>query len=205
MVHGPKEKKERSLGEHLHTKGTRCDGPKCAVVRRPYKPGVHGQTGRRKMPSDFSRQLSEKQKFKVSYGIHERTLRRLFEIASESTDGTDRKLLELFERRLDNVLFRLRFAPSRGAARAIVVNGHILVNGRKVRSPGFQVSKGDKVTIRNESKSKGAFKELPKELEKAETPDWLSLVPSTLEGTVVGDPRIDSPFEISLLVESFSK
>jgi small subunit ribosomal protein S4 len=157
------------------------------------------------MPSDFSRQLSEKQKFKVSYGIHERTLRRLFVIASEAKEGTDRKLLELFERRLDNVLFRLGFAPSRGAARALVTNGHIKVNGGKVRSPGYQVEIGDKVTIREESKSKGAFKELPQQLEKLDVPAWLTLVPSTLEGTVVGDPQIESPFEISLLVESFSK
>lgn len=205
MKHGPREKRERQLGEHLHLKGERCAGPKCAAARRPYKPGQHGPTGRRRALSDFGRQIMEKQKFKVSYGLHERTLRRLFAIAEESEEGTDRKLLELLERRLDNVLYRLGFAPSRMAARSLVIQGHILVNGRKVRSPGFQVGNGDKVSIREESKNKAAFKELPKKLEEFEVPAWLALDINKLEGSVVGAPQGDSPFEINLLVESFSK
>ncbi len=206
MVHGPKEKRERSLGEHLHVKGERCNGPKCAAVRKPYRPGPHGKDGRRKMPSDFGRQIAEKQKFKVVYGLHEKTLRRLFAIASESAAGTDKKLLELLERRLDNVLYRLGWAPSRGAARQMGTQGHILVNGKRTRSPGYLVDLKDTVTVRAESKSKGAFKELPKELEKKETPKWLSLDPAILEGKVVGLPSSEEPpFEISLLVESFSK
>lgn len=206
MVHGPKEKRERALGEHLHLKGERCLGPKCAIVRKPYRPGMHGKDGRRKMPSDFGRQVAEKQKFKVSYGLHERTLRRLFEIASEANEGTDRKLIELLERRLDNALYRLGFAPSRGAGRQMVVQGHILVNGARTRSPGYSVGDGDTISVREASKSKAQFKELMPKLEKQDTPSWLALVPGKLEGKVVGVPSLDHPpFEISLVIESFSK
>ncbi len=205
MVKGPKEKKERSLGEHLHLKGDRCNSPKCAMVRKPYKPGQHGPNGRRKQLSDFGRQVAEKQKFKVTYGLHERTLRRLFERAEESQKGTDRELLELMERRLDNALFRLGFAPSRSAARAIVVQGHIIVNGRKTRSPGYEMKSGDVIRVREESRSKGAFRELSEKLKEFDVPSWLALDINMLEGKVVGDPQVEPPFEINLLVESFSK
>lgn len=206
MVHGPKEKRERSLGERLNLKAHRCSSPKCAAVRKPYKPGPHGKTGRRRMPSDFGRQLNEKQKFKVTYGLNERTLRRLFEMASESQSGTSMKLLELLERRLDNVLYRLGLAASRGAARQLVIQGHVLVNGKKVRSPGFQVVIGDAIGIREESRANFLFKEMMPVLEKQETPAWLALTPGVLEGKVVALPEAgESPFEINLLVESFSK
>lgn len=206
MVHGPKEKRERSLGEHLHVKGDRCNSPKCAAVRKPYRPGAHGKDGRRKMPSDFGRQLAEKQKFKVVYGLHEKTLRRMFAIASESSAGTDKKLLELLERRLDNVLYRLGWAPSRGAARQLVTQGHIMVNGKRSRSPGYAVLLNDVIGVRAESKAKGAFKELPQTLEKHDTPHWLSQKGGILEAKITGLPvSEESPFEISLLVESFSK
>ena len=207
MVHGPKEKRERSLGERLHLKGARCNSPKCAAVRKPYKPGAHGQTGRRmRMPSDFSRQLSEKQKFKVVYGLNERTLRRLFEEAALSAAGTSMKLQELLERRLDNVIYRLGFAPSRGAARQVVNHGHINVNGRRVRSAGYQVAAGDTVSIRQDARALGAMKELPKILEKYAPPEWLALDANAFEGKVLTNPAgEESPFEVNLLVESFSK
>lgn len=207
MVHGPKEKRERSLGERLHLKGERCNSPKCAAVRRPYKPGAHGQGGRRpRMPSDFARQQNEKQKFKVVYGLNERTLRRLFELAAESKTGTSMKMLELLERRLDNALFRLGFAPSRGAARQMVNHGHVNVNGKRVKSAGYQISAGDTITIREDVRALGSFRELPESLEKFAPPEWLSLDAKTLEGKVLKNPASEeSPFEVNLLVESFSK
>ncbi|OGY98336.1 MAG: 30S ribosomal protein S4 [Candidatus Liptonbacteria bacterium RIFCSPHIGHO2_01_FULL_57_28] len=206
MVHGPKEKRERSLGERLHLKGQRCDSPKCAAVRKPYKPGAHGQGGRRaRMPSDFARQLNEKQKFKVVYGLNERTLRRLFEEAAESKTGTSMKMLELLERRLDNAVYRLGLAPSRSAARQIVNHGHVNVNGKRVRSAGYQVSAGDMIAIRQDAQTKSFFKELPQNLEKFTPPEWLSLDAKAYEGKVLKSPVEESPFEINLLVESFSK
>jgi len=201
-----KEKRERYLGEHLHLKGERCLSPKCAVVRKPYPPGVHGPRGRRRAPSEFGLQLREKQKFKISYGIDERNLRRIFRKAKKKTGSTSGKLLELLERRLDNVAFRLGFAKSRSSARQLVAHRHILVNGRKVRSPGFSVKPSDVVSFRLESQSKGAVKQLRETLKQYEPPSWLRLDKEKLEGTVLGLPAGEtSPFEINLLVESFSK
>ncbi len=206
MQRGPREKRERSLGEHLHLKGQRCDSPKCAAVKKPYRPGAHGQDRRRKAPSDFARQLAEKQKFKVVYGLHEKNLRRLFAIAEESETGTDRKLVELLERRLDNIIYRMGLAPSRFAARQLVVQGHIKVNGRRVKSPGYTVKTGDNISVREESKAKTLFKEAQKRLAEYQAPAWLFLDSNKLEGKVVGDPQTeDVPFEANLLVESFSK
>ena len=110
---GPKEKRERALGERLQLKGTRCQSPKCALVRKPYRPGMHGQKRQRKGLSDFGRQIREKQKFKLSYGLDERSLRHLFEKASLQSGSTAVRLNELLESRLDNVVFRLGIALSR--------------------------------------------------------------------------------------------
>ncbi len=201
----PKEKKERSLGERLHIKGERCNSPKCAAVRKPYRAGVHGPSGRRKSLSDFGRQLAEKQKFKVSYGLKERNLRHLFKIAKKATGSTATRLLALIEKRLDNTVFRFGFAPSRFAARQLIVQGHILVNRKRARSPGLQVKTGDLISFREESKKTKAFKDLSDSLKKFETPAWLSIDKEKIEGRVLSEPETNPPFEINLLVESFSK
>lgn len=206
MVHGPKEKKERALGERLQVKGERCNSPKCAAVRKPFRPGVHGHKRQRKALSEFGQQLKEKQKFKVYYGIGERELARIFERASEKKGSTSEQLLGLLERRLDNVIYRMRFAVSRSAARQAIIHGHILVNKRRVRSPGFLVSKGDEISVREESKMRSVFKELPETLKKQEIPSWISVDPSKTEGKVLGipdDPAL--PFNVNFLIESFSK
>lgn len=205
MVHGPKEKKERSLGERLHVKANRCDSPKCALVRRPFPPGVHGSSRRRQL-SDFGKQLREKQKCKASYGLNERTLRHIFEEADISREGTSAKLVEFLERRLDNVLYRLGIAESRAAARKYIVDGHIVVNGARVYSPGFRVSIGDAIAVRNSSRAPGIFENLKKRLSERVLPPWLSCDVQLLEGKVVSSPTLDEmPFETSLVVESFSK
>ncbi len=203
---GPREKKERALGEHLHLKGYRCQSPKCALVRRPYRPGVHGQ--KRKTISDFGRQLREKQKFKLSYGIDDRNLNMIFKESERSSDSTVEKLIELIERRLDNVVFKLGLASSRLEARQLVVHGHITVNQRRVHSPGFRVKPNDSVRIRPESKSKTRFQNLSESLKNYEPPAWLFIDKNTLEGKVLGLPQsqeVQLPFEINLLVESFNK
>jgi small subunit ribosomal protein S4 len=205
MQHGPKEKRERSLGERLQLKANRCRGPKCAAVRKPNRPGVHGHRPAR-MLSDFGRQIREKQKFKVVYGLNEQNLHRIFDEATKTPGSTATKILELLETRLDNVLFRLNFAGSRSLARQLVVHGHITVNGRRVRSPGYQVGVKDVIGIRPESVTKGSFRELQETLKKADTPAWLAVDPEKLQGLVVGIPQeTDVPFEVNLLVESFSK
>ncbi|MBI5220242.1 MAG: 30S ribosomal protein S4 [Candidatus Liptonbacteria bacterium] len=202
---GPKEKKERSLGERLYLKGDRCQGPKCALVRRPNRPGMHGQKRSRAL-SDFGRQLKEKQKFKLSYGLDERGLKRLFLVASRSRGDTANKLLELLESRLDNIVFRLGFAVSRSAARQAVGQGHIVVGGKRVRSPGYCVSVGETIGIYSNSQGQTNFRNLKESLAQRELPAWLVLEREKLTGKLVAPPRDPMvPFEVNLLVESFSK
>lgn len=204
---GPKEKKERALGERLHLKGTRCDSPKCAAVRRPYPPGVHGKNRRRAL-SDFGRQIKEKQKFKLTYLIDERNLSRIFGEAKKKSGsmGVGKKFLELLERRLDNVIYRFGLAPSRLMGRQLVLHGHIFVNGKRTRSPGYEVKAGDVVTVRKESETKGAFRDIKEKMKTYELPGWLALDAEKLEGRITALPQdVEMPFEISLLVEAFSK
>ncbi len=204
---GPKEKKERALGERLGLKGERCASPKCAAVRKPYRPGMHGTSrARRSALSEFGRQLKEKQKFKVSYGLDERNLRQVFLLAKRSKGSAADKLLEFLERRLDNVVFRLGIAPGRGAARQLVVHGHILVNGKRVRSPSFYLKSGDIVSIKVGSELKTAIAQRKEVLSKYQAPAWLELDKEKLEGRVLSLPKeVKPPFDINLLVESFSK
>lgn len=207
-MRGPKEKKERSLGVHLNVKAERCQGPKCAATRRPTRPGIQGTKRRRGSPSDFSRQLLEKQKFKISYGLGERNLKQLFERAEKHAGGDIAvKLMELMERRLDNVVFRAGFAGSRSMARQLINHGHITVNKKRVRAPGYQVREKDVMGIYGEHASKiTVFKELKEKLMKYEAPVWLAVDPSKFEAVVLALPRdTQAPFEINLLVESFSK
>jgi small subunit ribosomal protein S4 len=206
MRRGPKEKRERSLGERLQLKATRCRGPKCALVRRPHPPGVHGPRGSRRPLSDFGRQIREKQKFKVAYGLNERNLRQLFRFASKTSGSTATRLVELLERRLDNVVFRLGLAGSRSAARQLIVHGHVAVNGKRVRAPGYSVQLEDVIGIRPESATRGAVCDLRETLKQYDPPSWLALDLDKLEGRMVGRPEGTSvPFEVNLLVESFSK
>ncbi len=203
-----KEKKERALGERLGIKGDRCSSHKCALVRRPYRPGAHGnQRGRRRRTlSDFGRQLKEKQKFKIAYGISERTLRRIFALAQRSGASTADRLVELLERRLDNVVFRLGFAPSRRFAHQLVTHGHILVNGKRVRAGGYVVAKGDVISFHESAKKKQFFAELPNRLRNYAPPEWLALDPEGMSGRVQELPTaVPPPFEVSAVVESFSK
>jgi small subunit ribosomal protein S4 len=203
---GPKEKKERALGERLNLKGERCSSPKCAAVRKPYRPGAHGHSRRRGTLSEFGVQLKEKQKFKVSYGIDERNLRQIFLKARKAKGSSAAKLVEFLESRLDNVVYRLGLAPSRGAARQLIVHGHILVNKQRVRSPGFMVKAGNIISPRGGSESKLAIEKRKEALKKYEPPEWLHLDKEKLEGRVLSPPKeIASPFEANLVVESFSK
>lgn len=202
---GPKEKKERSLGVRLGLKGARCQSPKCAAVRKPYRPGQHGK---RRVPplSDFGRQLKEKQKFKVSYGLDERRLRKTFAEASRKTGSSSAKLIELLERRLDNVLFRGGLGVSRSASRQLVVHGHIFVNGKRVRSPGYVVKVGDVVSVSPSSKEKLFVKSARENLKNYEPPFWLLPDGEKMEIKVSGLPQEESQsFDASLLVESFGK
>ena len=205
-MHGPKEKRERALGVRLGLKGDRAMSPKSSVVRKPYKPGVHGPRSRQRALSEFGLQIREKSKFKLSYGVNDGNLRRLFNKASIAKGATGAKMLEFLERRLDNVVFQLGFAVSRGAARQLVVQGHIAVNKKKVKSPGYETRKGDVVSVRPGSLAKSGLGTRKEFLMKYEAPSWLRVDAEKMEGEVLSLPvDTSSPFEINLLVESFSK
>ena len=137
----------RREGIKLFLKGSRCESPKCAIERRDFPPGMHGQ--RRGKPSEYGQRLREKQKLKRFYGVLERQFRRYFELASRSTENTGEVLLSIMERRLDNVVHRLGFAPSRAAARQLVGHGHINLNGKACNIPSLLVKPGDTITIKN--------------------------------------------------------
>jgi small subunit ribosomal protein S4 len=137
----------RREGIKLYLKGSRCESPKCAIERRNQPPGMHGY--RRGKPSEYGVRLREKQKLKRFYGVLERQFRRYFELASRSPENTGEVLLSIMERRLDNVVHRLGFAPSRYSARQLVSHGHVMLNGRACNIPSLLLKAGDTVTIKS--------------------------------------------------------
>jgi len=141
----------RREGIKLFLKGSRCDSPKCAIERRNQAPGMHWQ--RRSKPSEYGIRLREKQKLKRFYGLLERQFRRYFELASRSTENTGEVLLTIMERRLDNVVHRLGFAPNRASGRQLVTHGHVQVNGHACNIPSLLLKPGDTVTIKSRPQS----------------------------------------------------
>ena len=141
------EKKERSLGTKLSIRGDRANSPKSALTRKPYKPGQHGK--RFSKLSEFGTQLQEKQKIKFSYGVSDKQLKKIFQSAAgrKGTSAID-AITSVLERRLDNVVMRLGFAPSRSVARQMISHGHFLVNSRKVNTPSYTVKEGDIISIK---------------------------------------------------------
>lgn len=203
---GPKQRKERALGESLQLKAERSIGPKSALNRRPYKPGQHGNSRRRRNVSDYGLQIMEKQKVKLTYHVNEQNLRVIMRAAGKATGDVSRHVVELLERRLDSAVYRAGFAAGRSVSHKLVLDGHIAVNGRRTRSPGFQVKVGDTVSIYGTSKDRAPFRELKQHLEKFEGPYWMQLDPAALSATVTALPSdVEVPFQIPLIVESFSK
>ncbi len=200
-----KEKLERSLGTKLFLKGTRCNSPKCAMIRRPYRPGMHGKKRRRAL-SEFGQQLLEKQRIRVSYGLNESQMRRIFKKALAKTSATGETVINALERRLDNTVFRLGLALSRITARQYISHGHFLVNGRKVNIPSYQVKTGDVISIKPTSKTLLIFKDLPNIIKKYNPPDWLELDVEKLEGRIKNLPHdVEIDFDINLVVDYYSK
>jgi small subunit ribosomal protein S4 len=200
-----KEKKERSLGTKLFLKAHRCSSPKCVIIRRPKRPGSHGGDRRRAL-SEFGQQLREKQKIQFTYGVRETYLKKIFGLAAKNPGVTGPMIIGFLERRLDNAVFRLGFAPSRSVARQLVSHGHILVSGRKVTIPSFQVKTGDTIVIRPQSANHPLLKDLKTNLAKYEPPVWLGLDKEKLEGRVVSLPKdFEIPFDVNLVVDYYSK
>ena len=196
----------RRHGMKLFLKGTKCLTEKCPIQRRNFPPGQHGQ-GRTKM-SDYGLQLREKQKVKRMYGLLEKQFRKTFAQASRAKGVTGVKLLELLERRIDNVVFRLGFATSRAQARQMVRHRHVKVSDRRVTIPSFSVKPGMAVRVVGSEKFLAALKETRELTKERPLPGWLDRHPEEPLGTVTGTPKRDDvqfPIQESLIVELYSK
>ncbi len=195
----------RREGNKLFLKGDRCYSQKCAVVKRPAAPGQHGQS--RKKLSNYGIQLREKQKCRRAYGVMEAQFRRYFEMAESMRGVAGENLLQLLERRLDNVVYRLGIADSRPQARQFVRHGHILVNGKKVDIPSYLIKVGDVITIREGSRDIERIKSLREEGISI-LPKWLNLDAPNLTGTVLALPKredIDLTLAEHLIIELYSR
>ncbi len=199
-------KKCRRAKQKLFLKGERCFTSKCAMVKKPYPPGMHGK--RRRNISEYGAQLAEKQKICRIYGIREKQSKRYFREASKERGVIGDNLLKKLEMRLDNVVFRLGIATSRRKARQLVNHGHILVNNRKVDIPSFQVKLKDSIEIKKSSIGSALFKNLETKLKKYKTPSWLSSDKSKTKAKVISQPKQEDiiiPVDIKMIVEYYSR
>lgn len=199
---GPKHKLCRQFGEKL------CDSPKCPVIKRPYRPGQHGPKGKQRL-TEYGIQLREKQKASRIYHILERQFRNYVAKAKKSRGNAGANLVQLLETRLDNTLYRFKFAASREAARQAVSHGHVLVNGRKVNIPSYQAKIGDTIAINDTLLASPLYAERIKGLQEKEVPGWLELVDaSKLIGRVTAmpiDSDLEQGFDTSLIIEFYSR
>jgi small subunit ribosomal protein S4 len=196
----------RREGLKLFLKGERCYTDKCAIERRNYPPGEHGQ-GRPKF-SEYALQLREKQKVKRLYRVLEGQFRRYFQMAERSRGITGEILLQLLERRLDNMVYRMGFATSRAEARQLVRHGHFLVNGRKVNIPSALLDVGDVVAVRESSRTVGRVQEALAQAEHRGAPDWLEVNREGFTAHVKALPKraeLTMPINEKLIVELYSK
>ena len=191
----------------LFLKGERCSTEKCAVDRRAYPPGERPKRFRRK-PSGYNIQLREKQKTKRIYGIRERQFKNYFKKAERRPGITGEILLQFLERRLDNVVYHLGFAPSRKASRQLVKHGHILVNEKKVDIPSYLLEKGDVIGVREKSQGLLVIQTTSEKKDEKSLPSWLLLEKNVWKGRVLELPARDAiglPVEEKLIVELYSK
>lgn len=200
-------KKCRRAGQKLFLKGERCFSQKCAMVRRPYAPGIHGKSRRRQL-SEYGRQLAEKQKVRLTYGISEKQFKNYFNEINKQKGNKGELLLVKLENRLDNAIFRLGWSNSRRLARQLISHGHILVNGHKVDIASYQIQKNDVIQIKAKSKELEHFKNVKTLIKKYESPTWLLLDKEQLEGKVIDYPRIDDTVqagEMGMIIEFYSR
>ena len=203
----PKCKQCRREGEKLYLKGEKCFTPKCPIVRRNYKPGQHGPTTRSR-PTPFGIQLREKQKARNTYGLMERQFRRYFDTAKRREGNTTDVMVQMLERRLDNVVFRLGLGRSRALSRQMVNHGHVTVNGKRVTIPSFQVKAGDVISLKEAAKGGPLMANEMARLEQVKVPSWLHLEPAEMSGKVLNlpvDADLKQNFDPKLIVEFYSR
>jgi len=202
-----KEKKERALGTKLFLKAYRSHSPKSAMLRRPNRPGVHGARPVRGGGSEYKTQLMEKQKIRFTYGLSEHQMKSVVHGALKAGSGSvPERIIKTLESRLDNVVFRVGFSPSRIMARQSVSHGHITVNGRKVTIPSYRVRVGDVIGIRESRKNILLFKDLPNTLKAHSEPAWLLVDDMAVSGKVKAEPLgVELPFNINLVIDFYSR
>ncbi|MDY0234894.1 MAG: 30S ribosomal protein S4 [Gudongella sp.] len=195
----------RREGIKLFLKGDRCYTDKCAMNKRAFAPGQHGQS--RKKVTEYGKQLREKQKVRRFYGLSESQMHKYFEMADKMKGVTGDNLFRILESRLDNVVYRMGFASSRAEARQLVIHGHFNLNGSKADIPSLLTTVGDVIEVKGKSRLSEKFKTLV-ENHNGNTPPWISIDLENLRGTKIAESTredIDIPVEEHLVVELYSK
>src|SRR3954447_5464953 len=197
----------RREGEKLFLKAEKCFTDKCAIERRAYAPGQHGQKSGARL-SDYGKQLREKQKMRRIYGLLERQFRKTYAEASRSKGVTGERLLQLLESRLDTVVYRMGFGASRAEARQVVRHNGVTVNGKRVNIPSYQVRPGDVIEIAAKAKSQLRIKAASEAAESRGLPEWMEIDTKGLKGTFKNNPAradLSSTINESLIIELYSK
>ncbi|AFK06421.1 ribosomal protein S4, bacterial/organelle type [Mesotoga prima MesG1.Ag.4.2] len=203
---GPVCKLCRREGFKLYLKGERCFSPRCSQVKRPVAPGQHGASTRKL--TQYGMQLRSKQVVKRIYGVLERQFRRYFEAALKKNEETGTALMKILESRLDNIVFRMGFASSRRQARQLVNHGHVLVNGRRVNKPSFNLRVGDIVEIKEKSRSVLPIKEAAEAAKERTAYPWVEVDYETFRGTYLRYPvteEVEIPVDLQSIIELYSK
>jgi len=204
----PKCKQCRREGIKLFLKGEKCFTSKCPMLKRDFPPGMHGLSAKRKRISSYGKQLREKQKAKRLYQLLEKQFNNYYKQATRMPGDVSESLLQLLEKRLDNAVYRLGFASSRTTSRQLINHGHILVNGKKVTIPSYQVKVGEMITIKESCLKKPFWQNQTEKLGKSQIPCWLSFDISKKTGTIVSLPKKDEiaePFDVTLIIEFYSR
>ncbi len=205
VYHGPRCRQCRREGMKLMLKGERCKSENCAVEKRPFPPGMR-VSKRRRAATEYNLQLREKQKIRRIYGVLESQFEKYFQEATKTTGVTGERLLQILEMRLDNIVYRLGFAPSRSSARQLVLHNHFRVNGKKVNIPSYQLKPNDIIQVREKSKNMESIHNSLKSLR--DIPEWLTVDKVKLEGSVLRVPErnvIPVNVQEQLVVELYSR
>lgn len=205
MLLGSKCKYCRKFGQKIGL-NERCLSSKCALSRRRFRPGFHGYKPR--ALSLYAKQLLEKQKVKISYLINEAKMKKYINLAKKSKKPAAEGLIELLERRLDNVVWRAGYVPAKTTARQLVAHGHFLVNGKRMKSPSYLVKEGDVITIRPQSLKIKNFNDLGQRLKFYKPPSWLAINPNNFETKVLKLPsasEIVHNFNLNLVIDFYSR
>ncbi len=199
----------RRAGEKLFLKGEKCFTPKCVFVKKPYPPGkLQSEKKHRSTTTDFGLQLREKQKVRNIYGISEKQFSGYVKEAMTNKSSSWSVLYEILESRLDNVVFRLGLASSRGMSRQLVSHGHITVNGRRVTIPSYRVKPGDTIAIRGGSSAIVLFGNLEDKLKKYQYPAWMKFDAESKKGEIISKPKEEKttmPFNLDSVIEFYSR